>query len=78
MLSATVITPPTAGTGVELVVKALHRGSKPPEYTLIEPRSFPKVEELTAKRLQGSLAAVTTAKGTSQTTLANPLATNRE
>lgn len=49
LLRATVITPPTAGLALELFVKAIHLGSRPPERTLSPPHSFPEIEELAAK-----------------------------
>jgi ABC-type sugar transport system substrate-binding protein len=48
LLAATVITPPTAGTAVELFVNAVQLGSKPQQLTLSAPRSFPNIEELSA------------------------------
>lgn len=55
LLTATVITPPTAGTALELLVDAVRRGSRPQELTLSTPRSFPKVEEISAKLQQNRL-----------------------
>jgi ABC-type sugar transport system substrate-binding protein len=52
LLTATVVTPPAAGTALELFVKAVQRGSRPPELTLSAPHSFPKIEELSAKTQQ--------------------------
>lgn len=49
LLKATIITAPAAGTALEILAKAMHSGSVPPEHTLIPPRSFPAVEELRAK-----------------------------
>ncbi len=46
LLAASVLIPPTAGTAVELFVRALQNGSQPPERTLSAPSSFPPVEKL--------------------------------
>jgi ABC-type sugar transport system substrate-binding protein len=46
MLSATVIAPATAGTAVEVLVKAARDGSEPPERTQIAPVSFPPIADL--------------------------------
>ena len=50
MLTATIITPPLAGTAVEMVVAAMRSGKFPQEVTLIEPRSYPAIEVLTLKK----------------------------
>jgi ribose transport system substrate-binding protein len=50
LLTATVITPPTAGIALELLAKAVQMGTKPPQRTLSAPQSFPKIGELAAKR----------------------------
>ncbi|MGC2328797.1 MAG: substrate-binding domain-containing protein [Candidatus Sulfotelmatobacter sp.] len=55
-LTATVITPPTAGPALEILVKAIRMGAPPPENTLSVARAFPALEEL-AKRGAGSLPA---------------------
>lgn len=44
-LAATVVKPTTAGSGVELVAKALH-GEQVPEQIVVPPASFPSLEEL--------------------------------
>jgi ABC-type sugar transport system substrate-binding protein len=49
LLSATVITPATAGTAVEVLVQAARDGSEPPQRTQISPISFPPIRELTPK-----------------------------
>jgi ribose transport system substrate-binding protein len=49
LLSATVITPPTAGTALEVLVKAARDGTEPPELTQIVPISFPTMAELNRK-----------------------------
>jgi len=46
MLSATVITPATAGTALEVLVKAARDGAEPPERTQIAPVSFPPIADL--------------------------------
>ena len=48
VLTATIITPPLAGTALEMLAHALQTGLIPPETTLIEPRSFPALESLSA------------------------------
>jgi len=45
-LQATIITAPAAGTALEMLAKAVHVGSMPPERTLLPPKSFPSVAEL--------------------------------
>ncbi len=50
MLTATVITPPTTGMALEILVKATNARLMPPDRTLIPPRSFPPIEELREKR----------------------------
>jgi ABC-type sugar transport system substrate-binding protein len=46
MLSATVVTPSTAGTALEVLVKAARDGAEPPERTQIAPISFPPIADL--------------------------------
>jgi ABC-type sugar transport system substrate-binding protein len=46
LLTATVITPPTAGAAVEIFAKAIRTGAMPPELTLTAARSFPALEDL--------------------------------
>lgn len=46
MLRATVVTPPLAGQALEILVKALHSGSLPPERTVLSPTSFPPLVSL--------------------------------
>jgi ribose transport system substrate-binding protein len=50
LLSATIVTPPLAGTAVEMLVSALRSGKFPPEVTLVEPRSYPHIEALKMKK----------------------------
>jgi ribose transport system substrate-binding protein len=49
LLKATIITAAAAGTALEILAKAVTSGSMPPDRTLIPPRSFPAIEELTRK-----------------------------
>jgi len=44
LLAATVIVPPIAGTALELIVAAIRKQARPPERTLVPPRSFPEAE----------------------------------
>jgi ABC-type sugar transport system substrate-binding protein len=46
VLSATVVTPSTAGTALEVLVKAARDGAEPPERTQIAPSSFPPIADL--------------------------------
>ena len=55
-LTATVITPPTSGLALEILVKAIRMGTAPPENTPSIARAFPALEEL-AKRAQSLPAA---------------------
>jgi ribose transport system substrate-binding protein len=50
LLRATIITAPAAGTALEILAKAVESGSMPPDRTLIPPRSFPALEELSGKK----------------------------
>jgi ABC-type sugar transport system substrate-binding protein len=47
-LTATVIAPPLSGTALEILVKSLQTQVAAPESTLITPRSFPSLEDLSA------------------------------
>jgi ribose transport system substrate-binding protein len=49
LLKSTIVTAPAAGTALEILSKAAHSGTMPPDRTLIPPRSFPAVEELRPK-----------------------------
>jgi ribose transport system substrate-binding protein len=51
LLTATVVSPPTAGLAVEILAKAVQTGSDPPECTPTAPWSFPKIEELCRNHL---------------------------
>jgi len=46
VLAATVVTPPMAGTALEMLVRALQTGTMPPETTLVTPHSFPETASL--------------------------------
>ena len=46
LLTATIIQPPTAGLGIELLTRCLQTGSPPPEQTVLPPASFPALEKL--------------------------------
>jgi ribose transport system substrate-binding protein len=48
-LAATIITPPLAGSGLEMLLTSLRVGNVPPETTLIEPHSYPPIEALKKK-----------------------------
>ena len=48
VLAATVVTPPMAGTALEMLVRALQTGAMPPETTLVTPHSFPETGSLKA------------------------------
>jgi ribose transport system substrate-binding protein len=54
MLSATVITPATAGTALEVLAKAAREGVEPPESTQLTPLSFPTLGELHLKQASAS------------------------
>jgi ribose transport system substrate-binding protein len=57
LLAASVSIPPTAGLALENLVKHIHSGTQPPERILIEPKSFPALEQLKPagrKEAQGS------------------------
>lgn len=46
LLAATVVVPPNAGKGLEVMVNAIRSGIQPPEVTLTVPTSYPSLEEL--------------------------------
>ncbi len=46
LLTATVVSPPTAGLALEVLVKATQSGQDPPASTSSAPWSFPEIEEL--------------------------------
>jgi len=48
-LAATIITPPLAGSGLEMLVSSLRTEKLQPETTLIEPHSYPSIEVLKKK-----------------------------
>jgi ribose transport system substrate-binding protein len=49
LLTATVITPPTAGQAVSMLVRAIESGSKPAEWSFTTAESFPPIEQLSRK-----------------------------
>ena len=55
-LTATVVTPPTAGMALEILVKAIRMGTPPPENTASVARSLPAIEELSKSQAQASKA----------------------
>ena len=56
-LTATVVTPPTAGLALEILVKAIRSGAAPPENTLSVARALPTIEELARRRVESHPAA---------------------
>ncbi len=48
LLAATVITPPTMGLAVDIMVKGIRSGTRPAERTLSKPSSYPTIEQLNA------------------------------
>jgi len=46
LLAATIITPPLAGLAIELLAKALLNGQSIPERTLVQPTSYPLIDQL--------------------------------
>ncbi len=49
LLTATVLSPPTAPVAIDLIARFLHRGTMPPPRTLTETRSIPDIETLGSK-----------------------------
>jgi len=49
-LQATIITAPAAGTALEILAKAVHGRTMPPERTLLPAKSFPSIAELQMTR----------------------------
>jgi len=49
-LSATVVAPPIAGEALQLLANALKAGSQPPDRTVVQPSSYPAVNELEKAR----------------------------
>jgi ABC-type sugar transport system substrate-binding protein len=49
LLTATVITPPNAGTAIEMMVRAIQTSVAPPEHTVLAAIGFPTLKELAAK-----------------------------
>lgn len=52
LLAATVIAPPLAGQGLEMLVRALQTGALPSEKTQSTPRSFPPLETLASNQAE--------------------------
>jgi ribose transport system substrate-binding protein len=50
LLAATVVTPPTTGMALEMLVRSLRTGQQPPEETLSVPKSFPEIERLSPRK----------------------------
>jgi ribose transport system substrate-binding protein len=46
LLAATIITPPLAGLAIELLAKAMLTGQPMPERTMVQPTSYPPVDQL--------------------------------
>lgn len=53
LLEATIITSPAAGKALEILAKAVHGNTMPPERTLLPPKSFPAIGELLKRKRQG-------------------------
>ena len=49
LLTATVLSPPTAPVAIDLIARFLHHGSMPPPRTLTETKSIPDIEALGSK-----------------------------
>jgi ABC-type sugar transport system substrate-binding protein len=49
LLTATVLSPPTAPVAIDLIARFLHHGTMPPPRTLTETRSIPDIETLGSK-----------------------------
>jgi ribose transport system substrate-binding protein len=56
-LAATVISPTLTGDALNLLAAAFNARSQPPERTLVQPRSFPSLQELQKPRAQGAPAS---------------------
>ena len=50
MLAATIVMPANAGTGLEMIVKAVESGQQPPEQSFTQPRSYPALERITVPK----------------------------
>ena len=46
LLAATIITPPLAGLAIELLAKAMLTGQPMPERTMVQPTSYPPIDQL--------------------------------
>jgi hypothetical protein len=49
LLTATVLSPPTAPVAIDLVARFLHHGTMPPRRTLTESKSIPAIEMVGSK-----------------------------
>jgi ribose transport system substrate-binding protein len=49
LLTASIVNPPTAGTAVEMMARAIQTNSQPSERTVVEPTSYPALETLTVE-----------------------------
>ncbi len=49
-LAATIYLPPLAGTGVEILAKAMRDGTRPPERTTTSSHSIPEISKLAARK----------------------------
>jgi len=56
-LAATVVTPPLAGQAIEMLANAIQTSTTPQSSTLVAPRSFPALNELTAPSSSKTRAA---------------------
>ncbi len=52
LLTATILAPPNTGQALEMLVKALHAGTVPPERTLTTPVSVPSLDALAATQAE--------------------------
>jgi ribose transport system substrate-binding protein len=52
LLTATVFAPPNTGQALEMLVKAVHNGSMPPERTLTVPVAVPAIDALAAAQVE--------------------------
>ncbi len=53
-LAATVVSPPIAGTAIDLLVGALKSGTRPVDRTFVQPSSFPELDKLQRARGQAA------------------------
>lgn len=57
LLTATVLSPPTAPVAIDLIARFLHQGTMPPPRTLTETRSIPDVETLGRNKRAATLSS---------------------